>query len=225
MLRLLLLLTTPFLPFTHPTQVIMHSITREKPSFPASYELFSSAFKQPDPPLVKAEFKCNWQQHAWSSSFSRISSGYLYHSPTHSKVRVDATYDSSIVSSLFDYTNTSRDNLVWNTLYTIEPSVSATPKIWTGFVKPAWALFKEDILVKSNAVFAGVVDDRWLGAAASWKTVYENSGPVTVYLDSSGTFVGYDFYDVTTRTGIVNRFFNIELGKIDKRVFDFPKKE
>jgi hypothetical protein len=46
-----------------------------------------------------------------------------------------------------------------------------------------------------------------------------------VYLDSSETVVGYDFYDVTTRTGIVNRFFNIEFGEIDKRVFDFPKDE
>jgi hypothetical protein len=102
-----------------------------------------------------------------SSSFSHISSGYLYHSPTYSKVRADASYDSSIISSLFDYTNTNSDNLVWNTLYTIEPSVSATPKIWTGFVKPAWVLFEEDVLVKSNAVFTGVVDDKWLGAAAS----------------------------------------------------------
>ena len=102
-----------------------------------------------------------------SSSFSHISSGYLYHSTTHSKVRADASYDSSIVSSLFDYTNTDSNKLVWNTLYTLEPSVSAAPKIWTGFVKPAWALFEEDILVKSNAVFTGVVEDRWLGAAAN----------------------------------------------------------
>jgi len=58
-----------------------------------------------------------------------------------------------------------------------------------------------------------------------WKIAFENSGPVTVYLDSSGTVVGYDFYDVMTRTGIVNRFFNIELGEIDKEVFDFPKEE
>jgi len=71
------------------------------------------------------------------------------------------------VSSLFDYTNIDSENLVWNTLYTIQPSVSAAPKIWTGFVKPAWALFEEDVLVKSNAVFAGVVDDKWLGVVAS----------------------------------------------------------
>jgi len=34
-------------------------------------------------------------------------------------------------------------------------------------VKPAWALFEEDFLVKNNAVLAGVVDDRWLGPVAS----------------------------------------------------------
>ena len=55
--------------------------------------------------------------------------------------------------------------------------------------------------------------------------MFEGSGPVTVYLDSDGTVLGYDFYDVTTRTGIANRFLNIEVGEIDKRVFDFPKKE
>jgi len=118
-----------------------------------------------------------------SSTFSHISSGYLYHSPTHSKVRADASYDSSIVSSLFDYTITNRNNLVWNTLFTIEPSVSAAPKIWTGFVKPAWALFEEDILVKSNAVFAGVVDDRWLGATASVSSYFR----VLLGLNEDGT--------------------------------------
>ena len=55
--------------------------------------------------------------------------------------------------------------------------------------------------------------------------MYESAGPVNVYLDSTGAVVGYDFYDVTTRTGIVNRFFNIEFGGIDKQVFDFPKGE
>lgn len=65
MLHVLLLLAAPLVSLAHPTQTVMHSTTREKPSFPASYELFSSIFKQPDPPLVKAEFKCNWQQHAW----------------------------------------------------------------------------------------------------------------------------------------------------------------
>lgn len=34
-------------------------------------------------------------------------------------------------------------------------------------MKPAWALFGEDTLAKSNAVFAGVVEDKWLGEVAS----------------------------------------------------------
>lgn len=53
--------------------------------------------------------------------------------------------------------------------------------------------------------------------------MYQDVAPVKVYLDSSDTVVGYDFYDTTTRTGIVNRYFNIEFGLIDGRVFDFPK--
>ena len=52
-------------------------------------------------------------------------------------------------------------------MYTLEPSVSAAPKIWTGFVKPAWPLFADDTLVKSNAVFGGVVEDQWVGKVAS----------------------------------------------------------
>ena len=116
---------------------------------------------------VAIRTRCLYADPLRSASFSHISSGYLYHSLKHSKVRADATYDSSIVSSLFDYTNTNRDNLVWNSLYTLEPSVAVAPKIWTGFVKPAWVLFEKEILIKSNAVFAGVVNDRWLGMVAS----------------------------------------------------------
>jgi hypothetical protein len=71
------------------------------------------------------------------------------------------------VSSLFDYKITDQNNLVWNTLVTIEPSVSAAPQIWTGFVKPVWALFQEDVLMQSSAVFAGVMDDNYLGTVAS----------------------------------------------------------
>ena len=56
-----------------------------------------------------------------------------------------------------------------------------------------------------------------------WKIVYESAGPVTVYLDANELVVGYDFYDVTSRTGIVARFFNIELGEIGEEVFNFPK--
>jgi hypothetical protein len=32
---------------------------------PSSYTVFSSSFHQPDPPLIHAEFKANWNQHKW----------------------------------------------------------------------------------------------------------------------------------------------------------------
>ena len=58
-----------------------------------------------------------------------------------------------------------------------------------------------------------------------WKIIYKSAGPVIVYLDAKELVVGYDFYNVTTRTGIMTRFFNIELREIRKEVFDFPKVE
>ena len=48
-----------------PLAASMHSESKEKATFPASYELFSSKFQQPEPPLVQCEFKANWKQHAW----------------------------------------------------------------------------------------------------------------------------------------------------------------
>lgn len=62
---LLLVITTPLLVFGHPVQLNMHSSSLVKHPFSEDDELFSSKFKQPEPPLVHAEFTCNWKQHAW----------------------------------------------------------------------------------------------------------------------------------------------------------------
>jgi hypothetical protein len=53
--------------------------------------------------------------------------------------------------------------------------------------------------------------------------MYQGAAPVTVFLDPNNVVVGYDFYDTTTRTGVVTRYFNIDIGQIDGRIFDFPK--
>lgn len=53
--------------------------------------------------------------------------------------------------------------------------------------------------------------------------MYQGSEPVTVYLNPGNVVVGYDFFDTTTRTGIVTRYFDIDVGLIDGRVFDFPE--
>jgi hypothetical protein len=102
-----------------------------------------------------------------SSHFSHIASGYLYHSPSNQKVRVDATHDLNFASSLFDYGNVSSDGLVSNAMYTLEPSIAARPRIYRGYVKPGFPLFEDETLAESRAVFGGVVDDRYVGTVAS----------------------------------------------------------
>jgi hypothetical protein len=47
--------------------------------------------------------------------------------------------------------------------------------------------------------------------------------PVKVYLNIDNIVMGYDFYDANTRTGAITRFFNVEIGKLDAVLFDFPE--
>ncbi|MCJ1244324.1 hypothetical protein MMC30_001522 [Trapelia coarctata] len=202
---------------------------------PSSQTLFSSTFQQPEPPVVNAEFKAHYKQHAYSPDFSHIASGTVYHSSHNNKVRVDATYSSSLVSSLFDYNNNSPSSdsagrgigMVWNTMYSLEPNVAARPKVWKGYVRPAFPLFEKEELVKGGAVFGGFVsmEDRYGdgGKAASWNIMYQDIAPVTVYVDTNDTVVGYDFFDPSMRGGIVTRYFNIDVVEhLDSNLFDFP---
>jgi hypothetical protein len=45
--------------------IISTSATMVMNGVPPSYAVFSSGFHQPDPPVVKAEYKANWNQHKW----------------------------------------------------------------------------------------------------------------------------------------------------------------
>jgi len=101
---------------------------------------------------------------------SHITSGMLYVSPSHAKVRVDQAHDSALGSSLFDYANVTTEGLVWNALWEARPNVKAEPKIWTGYVLPAFPLWTNETLVEREAVFMGVVDDGDMGpvATVSW---------------------------------------------------------
>jgi len=47
--------------------------------------------------------------------------------------------------------------------------------------------------------------------------------PVRVYLDVESVVRGYDFYDTSSRTGTVTRFFNIQVGKLNESLFEFPE--
>jgi hypothetical protein len=144
-----------------------HIFATPSKSFPPTYTLFSSNFAQPPPPLVPSEFQCHFKQHKWAPNMSHITSGMLYVSSRNAKARVDQAYNSALGSSLFDYANVSTDGLVWNAMWEVRPNVKAEPKIWTGYVLPAFPLWKNDTLVERGAVFMGVVEDGDMGLVAT----------------------------------------------------------
>lgn len=87
---------------------------------------------------------------------SHITSGYIYFSPSRNLVRADEAYDGGLASSLFDYSNTTKDGLVLNTLTSYEGN-STQPIVWTGYVNSNYPLFTEDLLIQAGAVFGGLV--------------------------------------------------------------------
>lgn len=88
--------------------------------------------------------------------------GYLYNSPSQNKVRVDEAYDTVIGSSLFDYNDVTEEGVA-NTLWTLSPSIASTPEAFVGYVQPAFPLIPSDFLVAASAVYAGVVNDPYVG--------------------------------------------------------------
>ena len=121
---------------------------------------FSSTFQQPPPPLIKAAFKANWNQHKWNANLSNIASGFVYTSPASKKVRVDEAFDSTLGSSLFDYNNVTAKG-VYNVVWTLTPSLTSTPSFFTGYVaEPAFPLLTADVLIKGNAVYAGTATNQ-----------------------------------------------------------------
>lgn len=75
---------------------------------------------------------------------------------------MDEAYDTVLGSSLFDYHNVT-DQGVSNILWTLTPAVASEPEFFTGFVQPAFPLISADFLVAANAVYAGIVQDPYVG--------------------------------------------------------------
>ncbi|CZR68724.1 uncharacterized protein PAC_18623 [Phialocephala subalpina] len=117
--------------------------------FPLTVAEFSSSFQQPVPPLVQTEYKTSWVQHKWNVNLSHIAARFLS-SPTAKK-----------------------DCLVSNILYEFSPSIASPPTIFSGYVNPGFPLPNEDILVGSNAVFAGFVKRNKNGIVASVSSCLE----------------------------------------------------
>ena len=142
----------------------------------SSTQLFSSAFVEPLPPTVVAEFRANYNQHKWrvpslpffhreksiqantyhrNENLSHIAAGFLYNSPANNKVRAEDAFDGPHGASLFEVSNNSADGLVANTYYALSPAIASTPSCQTYYVNPGFPLLPADLLVTEGAVFAG----------------------------------------------------------------------
>ena len=93
---------------------------------------------------------------------SHIASGFLYTSPSQLKVRVDEAWDSNFGSSLFDYTNVTAEG-VENVQWILSPAITSPANCFRGAVNPGFPLLADDFLVTNDAVFAGVVNDAYVG--------------------------------------------------------------
>ena len=58
-----------------------------------------------------------------------------------------------------------------------------------------------------------------------WNIMYHSVIPTTILLNKDNVIQGYDFWKTDARTRVITRFFNIMLGKIDSKVFDFPQQK
>lgn len=166
--------------------------------FPPSMAVFSSDFKQPQPPIVKAAFEASFVQHKWYTTIpeyahlrvifraeshhnhrdvnvSHITSGYITNSPSEGYVRVGQAYEDGVVSSsFFNYANISDSGLVDNTL-TSYVSDSDKPIIWRDYVNSNFPIFLEDILLSAGAVFSGLVERNRVGTVAAVSHDYLSS--------------------------------------------------
>ncbi|CAM1507636.1 Fc.00g072770.m01.CDS01 [Cosmosporella sp. VM-42] len=182
------------------------------PKFPSSIVEFSAGFKQPEPPLIKSEFKTNFVQHKWNQNLSHITTGYINNSPSQGFVRADEASNGSLASSLFNYANVTKEGLVDNTLTTYNPS-SSKPDVWRGYVNSNFPIFGEDILIQAGAVFVGLDRRNFIeGQVTAWSLMYQGVIPVTVYVNNCNVLVGYDYFAPGLRTRAITEFFNIQVG-------------
>ncbi|KGO43449.1 hypothetical protein PEX1_089130 [Penicillium expansum] len=180
------------------------------PPFPSSVIEFSSEFKQPDPPMIKAEYETNFIQHKWNQNLSHITTGFINNSPSQNFVRVDEAFNGSLASSFFNYANSTQEGLVDNTLTTFDHK-SNEPTIWKGFVNSNFPLLPEDILIKAGAVFGGLVRRQFnKDLVAAWNIMYQGIFPVTIYVSNCNIVVGYDYFTPGLRTRVITEYFNIQ---------------
>ncbi|KAL3462666.1 O-methyltransferase-domain-containing protein [Aspergillus heterothallicus] len=153
-----------------------------------------------------SKLDCRLETYAWCSREQNHRS--------HGLVRVDETYKGDLETSIFDYTNTTAEGLVDNTL-TSFGAYPEQPIVWRDYVQSNYPLFTEDFLIANEAVFGGLVTQAHVqGLAASWNLMYA-SIPVTVFVDSCGVMVGYDYFSPGLRARVITEFFNTDVGTVE----------
>ncbi len=169
---------------------------------------------------------------------SHISSGYIYNSPSQKMVRATEAYEGAVAISDFNYANVSKDGLVDNTLTSVASNFS-NPEVWRGYVNSNYPLFSESFLIDASAVFSGLVRrdynpdlvasvgfyfhtaccfrpcERRLMSCVQWNILYQNSIPVTVYVNTCNAVVGYDYFFPVERTRVTTSFFNMQVGPVE----------
>ncbi len=106
------------------------------------------------------------RNHFRNANLSHIASGFIYNSPSNQKVRVDEAFDSTLGSSLFDYTNVTQEGVA-NRQWLLEPAITSPPSLYQGYGTPGFPLIPRDLLVTSGAVFGGIVNDPYVGEVAT----------------------------------------------------------
>ncbi|KAK5726449.1 hypothetical protein LTS12_027439 [Elasticomyces elasticus] len=176
---------------------------------------FSSHFQEPEPPLIKTEFRTAFLQHKWDDQGrSNIVIRVWYSSPSQRLVVINEAFNGAFGSSTFDYSNTTSDGLVDNTLILFSPNGAMLP-VYRDYVNSNFPLFEDDMLVKGGTVFSGLVERLLVGQVASWSILYQGAIPLTVFVDACGVVLGYDYWAPVLRTRVVTNFFDTTVGPVD----------
>jgi len=196
------------------------SVNATQPVNAPIQKFYSSSFVNPTPPNIQTEFRANYMQHKFDVNVNHIVSGFIYVSPSQQKARADGASDGSLEISIFDFKNTTANGTVANSILSFNGG-AIQPTCSSFFVAPFIQIIPTDFLSQSNAVFAGTQLDDLYGPVDAWTFSMGDNLQVTFFLDSSNTFVRYDFAaSDTLRTFTTTRFFNIIAGPINSTVFE-----
>ncbi len=102
-----------------------------------------------------------------NQNLSHITTGFINNSPSKGFVQVDEAFATDngaggrLASSYFNYANVTKEGLVDNTLTTYSGN-STKPDVFRGYVDSNFPIFEKDLLVKSGAVFGGLVQRQFV---------------------------------------------------------------